>query len=313
MIMNKSPEPPSLTRLELAELETFLWVVREGSFSAAAHKLHLSQPAVTNRVKRLEDKLHVKLLVRTTRRVEATEDGVFLSNAAEQAVAGLREALRRFQQTSDSERNQITVTATPMLAATVMPMLIHAYTERYPDVRIVLRDLLYEQVVREVAEGRADMGVAALEGAPRGLRFQSLAEEKMLLVVPARHPLADVDAVTMDMILPYPLMLLDRYKGLRKYLKEEYERRGAVFNPQISATLPTLLGMIDAGNCVTFVPRSMAQSNSRHTRTTVVVQDLDVSRRYGSIVARKAELGAAALNFQSFLRKHFKTRLEDLT
>ncbi|WP_291378178.1 helix-turn-helix domain-containing protein, partial [Achromobacter sp. UBA5777] len=65
--MNQSNDPSALTRLELSELETFLWVVREGSFSEAARKLHLSQPAVTNRVKRLEDKLRTKLLQRTTR------------------------------------------------------------------------------------------------------------------------------------------------------------------------------------------------------------------------------------------------------
>ncbi len=310
--MNKSSDPPSLTRLELAELETFLWVVREGSFSVAARKLHLSQPAVTNRVKRLEDKLRVKLLVRTTRRVEATPDGERLRDAAERAVAGLRDALRHFQVSSDHERNTVTVAVTPMLSATVMPSLIHAYTERYPDVRIVLHDLPYDQVLREVAEGRADLAVAALDGTMRGLRFQLLAEEPMLLVVPARHALAAQEAVTMDMILPYPLMMLDRYKSLWKRLKDEYGARGAPFNPASIATLPTLLGMIDAGNGITLLPRSMAQNNGRRTRVTLSVTDLDASRRYGSLVASKNELNAAAINFQAYLRKHFKTTLESI-
>ncbi len=311
--MNKSPDRPSLTRLELSELETFLWVVQEGSFSIAARKLHLSQPAVTNRIKRLEDKLRVKLLERTTRRVEPTADGIFLRDAAEQAVSGLREALRRFQISSESERNRVVVAATPMLAATVMPSLIHAYNLRYPDVQIVLRDLPYEQVIRNVADEKADIGITALDGTQRGLRFESLAEEKMLLVVPAQHPLADAEEVTVDMIIPYPLMFLDRYMTLRKRLTEEYRLRGTEFIPATVATLPTLLGMIDAGNCITFLPRSMAQNNAKRTRTTVVVRDLDASRRYGSIVASKAELSSAILNFQAFLRENFKTKLEEIT
>ncbi|ARP86561.1 LysR family transcriptional regulator [Bordetella genomosp. 9] len=310
--MNKSPDPTSLTRLELAELETFLWVVREGSFSTAARKLHLSQPAVTNRVRRLEDKLGVKLLMRTTRRVETTPDGLLLSEASEKAVAGLREVLGRFRAASDHERNTVTVAVTPMLSATVMPSLIHAYTQRYPDVRVVLHDLPYEQVLREVAEGRADLAVAALDGTPRGLRFQLLAEEPMLLVVPARHTLASAKRVTMDMILPYPLMMLDRYKLLWKRLKDEYAARGAPFNPASIATLPTLLGMIDAGNGITLLPRSMAQNNGRRTRITLEVSDLDASRRYGSLVGRKAELNAAASTFQTYLRKHFKATLESI-
>jgi DNA-binding transcriptional LysR family regulator len=310
--MNKSSDPPSLTRLELAELETFLWVVREGSFSMAARKLHLSQPAVTNRVKRLEDKLRVKLLVRTTRRVEVTPEGALLRDAAEKAVVGLRDALRHFQATSDHERNTVTVAVTPMLAATVMPSLIHSYIERYPDVRIVLHDLQYEHVIREVGEGRADLAVAALDGAPRGLRFQLLAEEPMLLVVPACHALAGDKPVTMDMIVPYPLMMLDRYKSLWKRLEDEYAARGAAFNPATIATLPTLLGMIDAGNGITLLPRSMAQNHGRKSRVVVAVSDLHASRRYGSLVPRKANLNAAAQNFQAYLREHFKAVLEGI-
>lgn len=310
--MNKSIDPPSLTRLEIAELETFLWVVREGSFSVAARKLHLSQPAVTNRVRRLEDKLRVRLLLRTTRRVEPTPDGVLLRDAAEQAVAGLREVIRKFQSVSDSDRNLVTVVVTPMLSATVMPALIHAYRERYPDVNIVLRDLPYEQVIRSVAEGNADMAVAALDSAPRGLHFQSLAEEKMTLVVPARHPLAKTDSVPLAKIVPYPLMLLDRYQTLRKQLQVEFEQRGAAFNPASTSTLPTLLGMVDAGNCITFLPRSMAHSNVRGVRKTIEVEDLAVVRCYGTLVARKSELSAAAQNFRAFLGKHFKIRLAEL-
>lgn len=311
-IMNKLPDPPSLTRFDLAELETFLWVVRESSFSIAARKLHLSQPAVTNRIKRLEDKLRVKLLVRTTRRVEPTEDGIFLRDAAEQAVSGLRDALSRFQAVSETKRNRVIVSVTPMLSAAVMPQLIHAYSQRYPDIQIVLRDLPYEQVLRSVAEGQADIGVTALEDTPRGLRFQSLAEEKMLLVVPDRHPLADAGPVTVDMIIAYPVMLLDRYVTLRKLLAEEYHQRDADFNPATASTLPTLLGMIDAGNYITFLPRSMTQNNAKRTRTTVMVQGLDTSRRYGSVVSIKAELSSATRSFQSFLRQNFKLQLEKL-
>jgi len=310
--MNKLVDPPSLTRLDIAELETFLWVVREGSFSIAARKLHLSQPAVTNRVRRLEDKLRVKLLLRTTRRVEPTPDGALLRDAAEQAVAGLRDVLRKFQSLSDSDRNRVTVVVTPMLAATVMPSLIHTYNERYPDVHIVLRDLPYDQVIRNVSDGNADMAVAALDSAPRGLRFQSLAEEKMILVVPARHPLAKKNSVTLEQIFPYPLMLLDRYQTLRKQLQAEFERRGAAFNPASTVTLPTLLGMVDAGNCITFLPRSMAHSNARDVRKSIEVEDLAVLRCYGMLVPRKVALSAAGQNFQTFLSKHFKIRLAEL-
>lgn len=307
--MNNSDDRFSPMRFELAELETFLAVVREGSFSQAAIQLHVSQPSVTNRVKRLEETLRVKLLVRTTRRVEPTADGLLLRDAAEQAVSGLREVIKRFQAAADVERNRVVVAATPMLAATVMPRVIRSYRARYPDVQVLLRDLPYEKVVKSIADGHADIGVTALDGAQSRLRFQLLAEEPMLLVVPARHPLAGSAQVTLDLVSAHPVMFLERYSSLRERLAAEYAQRGMKFEPGTASTLPTLLGMIDAGNCITFLPRSMVQSNARRTRTTVEVVDFHSSRRYGSVVARKGSLNSAAQSFHAHLREAFEATL----
>ncbi|MBO9354934.1 LysR family transcriptional regulator [Bordetella petrii] len=309
--MNKSNERHALTRLDLSELETFLWVVAEGSFSDAARKLHLSQPAVTNRVKRLEDKLRVKLLQRTTRHVTPTPDGIRLRDAAEQALSGLRDVMRQFQHSAETGRNRIVVACTPMLAATVLPPLIHDYQTRYPDVHVVLRDLPYVQVMQSVAQNSADFGIAALDGKQRGLRFQSLAEEKVLLVVPAGHPLATQAKVTLAMIAPYRVMFLDRYLSLRKHLTDEFAKLGLSFEPTTASTLPMLLGMIDAGNCVTFLPRTMVQRNAHASRVLIEVQDLDATRHWGCVISRRADLSAAALAFKEYLRAHFREQLDD--
>ncbi|WP_312997157.1 LysR family transcriptional regulator [Achromobacter animicus] len=309
--MNQSNDPSALTRLELSELETFLWVVREGSFSEAARKLHLSQPAVTNRVKRLEDKLRTKLLQRTTRQVSATPEGIRLRDAAEAALAGLRDVMRQFQNSAETGRHRIVVACTPMLAATVLPRLIHDYQLRYPDIQVVLRDLPYAQVVQAITQDAADFAVAALDTKQRGLQFQSLAEEKVMLVVPAGHPLAAHASVTLSMIAPYRIMFLDRYLSLRKHLTEEFAKQGLSFEHTTASTLPTLLGMIDAGNCVTFLPRTMVQRNAQSSRVLIEIKDLDATRHWGCILSRRAELSAAAQAFKDYLRKHFREQLAE--
>jgi DNA-binding transcriptional LysR family regulator len=83
----ESIDPISL-RFELVELETFLAVIELGSFSAAAKKMHVSQPSVTNRVQRLESMLKTRLVERTTRRVTATPDGEELARRAKHALEG---------------------------------------------------------------------------------------------------------------------------------------------------------------------------------------------------------------------------------
>lgn len=297
-------------RFELAELETFLLVVEKGSFSLAAKRLHVSQPSVTNRIKRLEATLRVKLLTRTTRSLSPTPEGERLAREGGLALKGLREVLREFEAAAEAGRNRVVTAATPMLAATVLPQVIAAYRGRHPDVEIVLRDRPYEQVVSAIVDREADIGITALDGPQKNVRFQLLAEEDMVLVLPARHPLSRSKHVRLAQIMPHPIMFLERYSELRTRLQAEYAKADVPFQPVLATTLPMLLGMIDAGNCITFLPRSMAQANAKRTRTTRLVEDFASTRRYGSVVARKASPNSATMSFHRFLRQSFKEVLE---
>ena len=203
-------------RFHLSELETFLVVAEEGSFSRAAERLCISQPSATNRVKRLEGVLGVKLLNRTTRLVEPTEDGRLLSAAAGEALNGLFEILHQLRDRSEAARNRVVIASTPVIAATFMPRIIHSYNERYRDVQVLLRDMPYELLLKSIGDGSADIGVAAIDAHQDNLLFRPLAEENLVLVVPAKHPLAQVQQVKVEMMLPYRLIFLDRYTTLRE-------------------------------------------------------------------------------------------------
>lgn len=292
-------------RFHLPELETFLVVLEEGSFSRAAERLCVSQPSVSSRVKRLENVLRVKLIERTTRSVEATPDGKLLKAAAEEALSGLYAVLHQFRDRSDAARNRVVIAATPMISATFMPRIIHSYSERFPDVQVVLRDMPFEMLLKCIGDGTADIGVTAVDGDYDHLLFQPLAEEDVVLVVPAKHPLAKQDHVVVEMILPYRMIFLDRYTSLRERLSGEFARHGAVLEASTASTLPTLMGMIDTGSCVTFLPRSMAQVNARETRAIVEIADFRAVRSYGSISARKTALTSAVQSFRDHLHREF--------
>jgi LysR family carnitine catabolism transcriptional activator len=293
-------------RFNLSELETFLAVVEAGSFSRAAKRLCISQPSATNRVKRLEAVLRVKLLNRTTRLVEPTEDGKLLSAAAGEALSGLFEILRQLRNRSEAARNRVVIASTPMIAATFMPRIIHSFNERHPDVQVLLRDMPYELLLKSIGDGSADIGVAAIDAHQDNLLFRPLAEEHLVLVVPAGHPLAQRQRVTVEMLLPYRLIFLDRYTSLREKLGQAFARFGAMLEVSTVATLPTMLGMIDTGSCVTFLPRSMAQANERPTRVIVDLADFPAVRSYGSVVARKLVPTAAVQSFREHLHREFE-------
>lgn len=295
-------------RFDLAELETFLAVAELGSFSLAAKKLHVSQPSVTSRVQRLESALQVKLLVRTTRRAELTPEGARLRDAAESALQGLREVLRDFRAAADTGRQRVVVASTPMIATT-LPPIIQSYCERHTDVQVRILDVPYDQLVSSLESGTADIGVGVLDGDPGKLSFELLADEEMLLVVPATHALAGKRAVTIDEVTPYRLMILARYASLRARLTEEYAKRGVSFQPLDAANVGTLLGMIDAGMGITFLPRALVQSHARRSRVALRVADVELSRRYGIVTLRRRSLSATAESFCRHLRAEFERNL----
>ena len=121
-------QPPdtalAISGVGLSELETFIAVAEFGSFSAAARHLHLSQPAVTARVQKLESLLGTKLLHRTTRNVAVTDDGQRLTTRAKETLCQLRLLIGEFTQQRAQHRHRVVVASSPMLAATMLPELI---------------------------------------------------------------------------------------------------------------------------------------------------------------------------------------------
>ena len=292
-------------RFDLVELETFLAVCELASFSQAAQKLSISQPSVTGRIQRLESTLKTRLLVRTTRHVAPTPAGERLRDKAQHALKELRELLQEFQVTAEEERMRVAVGATPMIAAGMLPQVIRGFCARFTDVQIQLRDLQYEDVISRVASGEVDLAVVAFDNDFGAFDFEPLTHEDMLVIVPASHPLADLGQITLTQLADAPFMFLQRYASLRATLAQAYEAHGLRLRAtQEAENLSTLLGMVDAGNGVTLLPRSMAQLHAASTRATLRITDVDLSRSFGILRARGKTLSPAAERFCDHLRAH---------
>jgi DNA-binding transcriptional LysR family regulator len=287
----------------LGDLEAFIAVAELGSFSLAAKRLHLSQPAVTARVQKLEASLGTKLLHRTTRTVEVTDVGRRLASHAIEALRNLRVLIGDIARESSTARQRIVLAATPMIAAMLLPKAIRGYVERHPDVQVTVLDLRHSAALDSLERGESDIGVMALDDPQPKFRFLPLTEEELVLVVPPAHPLAAVASVTLQELAPYPVMMLEQYATLQAKVAEAYARQGLRFRPAVKAgNLPTLLGMLDAGNGITLLPRSMAQHNATVPRSVVPILDTDLTRCYGIVIPKAKEMSPALISFCAYLQ-----------
>lgn len=294
-------------RLDLAELETFAAVAQCGSFHQAAARLHISPSSATARVKRLEERLQTQLLRRTTRRLELTPDG---ARVFESCARVLRE-LASMQRALDVRAGQhITIAATPMIAATTVPALIRSYNLRFPDVRVKLLDLQYAQMLAQVERGAADLGIGVFDFDAPGLDFEPLTEEELLVVMPGHHPLAGEPTLSLAQLAASPLMILQRYRGVMDGIAQACRLQHiALPAPAQALNLNTLLGMLDAGNGITLLPRSMAQVNAPRPRAALALTGMPLRRKVGLILASQAALSAAARSFQAHARVEYPRAL----
>lgn len=298
------PAIPPTMGIELIELETFIAVAQAESFSAAALRLHVTQPTVTGRIQRLESALGAKLLHRTTRKVEATAEGARLLTESLKALEDLRKLVQGFKAQDRLARQRVVVAATPTLAALTLPVIIQAYAERFPDVEVVLLDASYAGVLAALDEGRADLGVMAFEGKNSHYRFQPLWSDDMVLIAPLGHPLAGMHSVGPEVLATHVLMVLDQYQGIRARIAETLHQRGLSLPPsKVVANLSTLLGMLNAGMGLTLFPRSMSMRREVARHALVEIEKVDLSRQFGIVLAKRATLNTAGQSFCRFFRQ----------
>ncbi|KND61123.1 LysR family transcriptional regulator YbhD [Candidatus Burkholderia verschuerenii] len=292
----------TLQRIDLAELETFIAVAELGSFRAAAAQLNLSQPSVSGRVQRLETALHTKLLIRTTRYVAPTADGVLLLEGANRALDALGGLVDSFLQRAGQSRQRLSVAATPLIAALYMPALIRDYCARYTDVEVHLLDLRYPEILSALDSGEADMAVVSFDRADDRFTATPIASDEVLLVVPETHPLFGTGHARIDKLVGENLMLIDQYQPMFEMIQSAMNARNLA--PPRTTTVSdvsTLTGMLDAGFGIALLSHNVAKRRRAPEGTLVHLDDVSLRRNYALVVSRKAERGTAALSFGDYL------------
>lgn len=252
--------------MELKQLRYFVAVAEEASFSRAAAKLHMTQPPLSTRIKQLEGELGVSLLNRSTRNVQLTEAGWVFLDEVRQLFAQLDQAIQTTRRVGHGEIGQLTLSFVPSATSLVLPPLLKAFRQQYPDVAISLHELSPAKQVQRLHTGRTD---AAFFYLPSGTQLpfgfadldsQVVLQEPLVVMLPRGHPLTArrrIDLATLNGE-PFVLVAAHRGPGLRDVILEQCRQAG--FTPDVvqEATLiQTIGGLVASGVGVALVPASL--------------------------------------------------------
>jgi DNA-binding transcriptional LysR family regulator len=162
--------------LSQRQLQAFLEVARLGSFTRAAERLHITQSGLSAMTRDLETQLSCRLFDRTTRSVVLTAAGMQLVPVAARVLAELESVSDTINQISTQARQTLTVGATPLIAASVLPPACEAFSRRYPEINLHVKDLSRQQIQDGVASGVIDVGFGAFFKPASGIERIALAD-----------------------------------------------------------------------------------------------------------------------------------------
>lgn len=170
-------------------LRTFVTVAKAGELQQAANSLARTPSAVSMTLKQLGDELGVALF-ETDRKAKLTRAGESVLAEAERAVRSFEHSLAAIRHVAQSDAGFVRIAAVPSIATTLLPMAVRETLKANPQLRLEIRDLDSQSIVREVLEERIDLGIATSGSARHGIRIEHLFEDKYEAVLPASHPLA---------------------------------------------------------------------------------------------------------------------------
>jgi DNA-binding transcriptional LysR family regulator len=287
---------------DLADLRAFVAVAELNSFRAAADSIHLSQPALSRRVEKLELALGVRLFERTTRSVSLTAVGRDFSRKARALLDDLENSLLSMQAVAASQLGEVVIACVPSAVYYFLPKVLRLFHQQYPRIRVRIIDDSANAVLESVARGEADFGINIIGTQEPEIEFDVILKEPFVLACHRDHPLARQRQVSWAGLAGYDFMTVDRSSGNR--LLVDLALADSAIRPSWcfeAKHVSTLLGLVEAGLGVAVVPRLSMPQGDHPTLAMVELVEPTIDRNVGLIRRRGRELPPAALKLYALI------------
>ena len=294
--------------MDTRQLAAFCAVVERRSFSQAAERLGVTQPAVSLQVRALEKRLGTQLLDRSGRRVEPTESGWRLYRGAQRLLALEEQIVSDVALSGEGElTGDLVLGASTGPAAIVVPVLLGEFQRENAGVRVFLTVSDTHTVIERVAARELELGIVGASRRHRGVRFEPFFSDEVILACPSGHPFSG-RTVTLDELREESLILMQEGAGVRQIVEDALRRRGVRLR-DLDVRLE--LGLqesvrraVEAGYGVTFISRTAVESDlEAGTLAEARVQGLEATREISLASAAGRARTRVADAFVGFARE----------
>jgi len=289
--------------MDLAELQVFLTVAREGSFSRAAERLYRTQPAVSLAIRKLEDSLGQPLFVRGARPVRLTDAGQLLREYADRLLNLRDEVKKGLLDLEGLKRGELALGVNESSIHALLPALA-IFREAHPGVQVRLHRMFSRDIPHEVVNYRLDLGAVSFIPRDAQLQATEILKDELTFVVPPKHPLAKRREVDVEELGKESFIAHIVESPFRRRVIELFAKHRTPLNmPLEMPTIESIKRIVQMGLGVAIVPRMCVTWEIEHgTLKEVKIRQLNMPRHLYMISRRGARLPHAVAELMRILR-----------
>lgn len=284
--------------MDFEQLRTFMEVSRLRSFSRAAEKLMVTQPAISAQIRTLENEVGARLFDRDGGKVTFTAAGKVFEPFAEHCLQCHNHIMVTVGELHRTPRGEISVSANEATSLYVLPSVFAQFKRQYSRVGLSIVRADRVKTIESVLNREVDFGVVSLPVKDARLTVDMLHRDDVVLVAPGNHALAERDSVKFEEIVPQPL-LLPKQGRQRELIEDLFRSRDT--QPRIAMEVESselLKRLIVAGLGLGFLPRSNVLADTRSGALKIIkVEGVRINRELALVYRRDKTLTRAALMF----------------
>lgn len=275
---------------DLADLRLFIHIAEVQSLTRAARKSFISTAAASNRIKKLEEQVGIRLLYRDSQGVELTAAGTTLLKHARIILRQTQYLQNELAEFSDQQAGHIRIFANTTAVTDFLPETLAVLMVQHPKVTIDLQERVNLEVLRGVAEGASDIGITAGPIRAQGLEVIHFSTDRLVLTTNSEHPLAHLPSIGLEATLDYPHICLQEGSSLIRFLKDQVDSLQRDLNVRIQVFgFESMCRMIEAGVGIGIMPESSALRHQQTMDLKIVQLDEPWALRERSIIVRDSQ------------------------
>lgn len=291
--------------MDFGQLEIFLCIAEEKSFSRAAEKMLRTQPALSIAIKRLEEELGEPLFDRSSKNGMLTEAGKILYSYAQRLINLRHEAQEAVGELRGMYRGRLTIGANESTSHYLLPQLLLEYRKRFPQIKIEVHRNVSEKIPLEVLERNLDFGFLSYDPLHSALQSIEVYRDELALVVPPKHALTRRDQVTVRDLGEYQFVAHNVKTPARERIFALFRQHHTPLNICVElSTLETIKDFVLLGVGIAILPRLAVDDEIKSGKLIEVpVKGMKIEKALRLVYRREANLSHAAKSFLEIVRE----------